>query len=92
MTADNDDLQRDPEAWKSGDDPMTDAQKVYLDTLSQQTGEPAPPDDLNKAEASEKIEQLRDEAGLKDDDETDNDIEMGDDKRDDEHVPNSRLQ
>lgn len=61
---DDDNLQRDPEDWKTGDDPMTDAQRVYMDTLASQTGEPTPDDHLTKAEAAEKIEDLRDKAGL----------------------------
>lgn len=55
---------REPDDWKSGDDPMTDAQRVYLDTLAGQAGEPTPSDDLTKAEASEEIDQLRDEADM----------------------------
>ena len=26
-------LQRDPDEWKTGDEPMTDAQRSYLETL-----------------------------------------------------------
>jgi Protein of unknown function (DUF3072) len=32
-------LQRDPEQWKTGDEPMTDAQRSYLETLCRETGE-----------------------------------------------------
>lgn len=53
---------KDPEDWKSGDDPMTDAQRVYLDTLAGQAGEPTPGSDLSKAEANEKISALRQQA------------------------------
>lgn len=61
--ADNDDLKDQPDQWATGGDPMTDAQRAYLDTLSDQTGEPTPSDHLDKAEAAKKIEELREEAG-----------------------------
>ncbi len=51
-------LEKDPSDWVSGDDPMTGAQKSYLDTLAKQAGEELPAD-LNKAEASEHIDRLR---------------------------------
>ncbi|WP_033209073.1 DUF3072 domain-containing protein [Gryllotalpicola ginsengisoli] len=51
-------LRKDPEDWKSGDDPATEAQKSYLDTLAKEAGEQIPAD-LTKAEASEQIERLR---------------------------------
>lgn len=56
----------DPDDWKSGDDPMTDAQRVYLETLARQAGEPAPDSDMTKAEASEKIDEYRQEADIED--------------------------
>jgi hypothetical protein len=62
MTA-NDDVNNHPEEWKSGSEPMTDAQRIYLDTLSDQTGEPTPGEHLTKSEATRKIEELREEAG-----------------------------
>lgn len=44
----------------SGDEPMTGAQKSYLKTLSDQAQEPdAFADDLTKAEASKRIDDLR---------------------------------
>ncbi len=51
-------LERDPEEWVSGDDPITPAQQSYLDTLARQAGEELPAD-LTKAEASEHIDRLR---------------------------------
>ena len=51
-------LRKDPEEWTSGDDPMTDAQKSYLDTLAKEAGEQVPAN-LNKREASEQIDRLR---------------------------------
>ena len=49
---------RDPEEWKTGDEPMTDAQASYLRTLSDEVGEPVP-EGLTKAQASERIDELR---------------------------------
>ena len=51
-------LQRDPDEWKTGDEPMTDAQRSYLETLCRETGE-AFDESLSKAEASKRIEELR---------------------------------
>ena len=51
-------LERDPEEWVSGDDPMTPAQQSYLDTLARQAGEELSAD-LTKAEASEHIDRLQ---------------------------------
>jgi len=57
--------EKDPEDWVSGDDPMTGAQASYLKTLSEQAHKPDPTDKkLTKAEASELIDQLREQAGL----------------------------
>jgi len=51
-------LQREPEEWKTGDEPMTAAQRSYLETLCQDTGETFDAD-LTKAEASKLIDELR---------------------------------
>ena len=51
-------LQRDPDTWVTGDEPMTAAQKSYLDTLAKENGEELPAD-LTKAEASKHIERLQ---------------------------------
>ena len=53
-----DQLQRDPEDWKTGDEPMTDAQASYLRTLSDEVGEPLD-ENLTKAQASTRIDELR---------------------------------
>ena len=50
--------QRDPDDWKTGDEPMTDAQRSYLETLCRETGEEFD-DTLSKAEASKRIDELR---------------------------------
>jgi hypothetical protein len=52
-------LQRDPDEWKTGDEPMTDAQRSYLETLARESGEELE-EDLTKAEASKRIDELRD--------------------------------
>ena len=49
---------KDPDEWKTGDEPMTDAQRSYLETLCRETGE-AFDDALTKAEASKRIDELR---------------------------------
>ena len=51
-------MQKDPENWVTGDEPMTGAQASYLKTLGEETGEPFD-EKLTKAEASERIDQLR---------------------------------
>ena len=51
-------LQRDPDDWKTGDEPMTDAQRSYLETLSREAGEEFDAA-LTKAEASKRIDELR---------------------------------
>ncbi len=51
-------LQKHPDEWKTGDEPMTAAQRSYLETLCRETGEEIDPD-LTKAEASKKIDELR---------------------------------
>lgn len=51
-------LEKDPEDWVSGDDPATEAQKSYLDTLAKEAGEQLPAQ-LSKREASEHIDRLR---------------------------------
>jgi Protein of unknown function (DUF3072) len=63
----NDNTQKDPKDWVSGDDPMTGAQASYLKTLAEQAHKPLPNNDkLTKAEASELIDELREKAGLED--------------------------
>jgi hypothetical protein len=54
--------QKDPADWKTGDEPMTGAQKSYLETLSAEAKEPVD-DDLTKADASRKIDELQKKTG-----------------------------
>jgi Protein of unknown function (DUF3072) len=45
---------------------MTGAQKSYLSTLAEQAHKSLPEKELNKAEASELIDKMRQKAGLED--------------------------
>ncbi len=49
---------KDPQDWVTGDEPMTGAQRSYLDNLARQAGEEISPD-ISKAEASEHIDRLQ---------------------------------
>ena len=57
-TPDDAGLQRDPDDWKTGDEPMTAAQRSYLETLAHDAGETFD-EELTKAEASKRIDELR---------------------------------
>ena len=57
-------LEKDPDEWVTGDEPMTGAQASYLETLARQAGEDPEVGDLTKAEASERIDALRKRAGV----------------------------
>jgi len=56
-------LEKEPEDWVTGDEPMTGAQASYLETLSRQAGEEVSAD-LTKDEASKKIDELRAKTGM----------------------------
>lgn len=53
---------KDPADWTTGDEPMTGAQKSYLQTLAQEAGEQVP-DELSKADASKKMDDLQTKTG-----------------------------
>jgi hypothetical protein len=53
---------KDPDEWTTGEEPMTGAQDSYLHTLAQEAGEPVE-DELTKAEASKKIDELQEKTG-----------------------------
>ena len=55
-------VQKDPDEWVTGDESMTGAQASYLKTLSEEAGEEFDPD-LSKADASKRIDALRDRTG-----------------------------
>lgn len=53
---------KDPDDWKTGDEPITGAQKSYLQTLADEAGEEIELN-LTKAEASKRIEELQRKTG-----------------------------
>jgi len=53
---------KDPDQWTTGDEPMTGAQRSYLHTLAEEARERID-DDLTKAEASKKIDDLQEKTG-----------------------------
>ena len=53
---------KDPDEWVTGDEPMTGAQASYLKTLAREAGEEVE-DDLSKADASKKIDELQERTG-----------------------------
>jgi Protein of unknown function (DUF3072) len=55
-------LEKDPAEWKTGDEPMTDAQASYLKTLSDEANEDFEAK-LSKAEASLRIDELQEKTG-----------------------------
>ena len=61
---DNDNQIKDPANWTTGDEPMTGAQESYMNTLAEQAGEDVD-DAMTKAEASQKIDELRHKTGKK---------------------------
>ena len=54
---------KDPDQWKTGDEPLTGAQASYIETLATEAGEDVETDDLTKAEASKKIDELQEKSG-----------------------------
>jgi len=61
-TAEQSNMQKDPDRWVTGDEPMTGAQRSYLHTLAEEAGEEVD-NELTKAEASKKIDQLQEKTG-----------------------------
>jgi hypothetical protein len=51
-------VEKDPEDWVTGDEPMTAPQESYLQTLAREAGTEVPAR-LTKAQASELIDQLQ---------------------------------
>jgi len=62
QTANDPAAQKDPDAWVTGDEPATAPQRSYLETLAREAGEEVP-EDLTKADASTKIDELQEETG-----------------------------
>ena len=55
--------EKDPSDWVTGDEPVTGPQQSYLSTLAQQAGEQVDTESLTKAEASNKIQELKEQTG-----------------------------
>jgi hypothetical protein len=51
-------MEKDPDDWVTGDEPMTGAQRSYLKTLSEEARQPFD-ETLSKAQASRRIEELQ---------------------------------
>lgn len=60
--AQNSNMVKNPKDWTTGEEPMTGAQKSYLKTLSEEANEILD-ENLTKAEASERIEELQRKTG-----------------------------
>jgi hypothetical protein len=54
--------EKDPAEWTTGDEPMTGPQRSYLHTLAQEAGADVP-EELTKAEASRRIDELQEQTG-----------------------------
>ena len=50
--------EKNPDDWVTGDEPATGAQKSYLETLARGSDEEIP-EDISKADASKKIDELK---------------------------------
>ena len=60
--AEHSNMEKDPDDWVTGDEPMTGAQRSYLKTLSEEAKEDFD-EKLTKAEASKRIDELQEKTG-----------------------------
>jgi hypothetical protein len=60
--ADESNMQKNPDDWVTGEEPMTGAQKSYLKTLCEEAKEEFD-ERLTKAEASKRIDELQERTG-----------------------------
>jgi hypothetical protein len=60
--SDRSNMEKNPDDWVTGDEPMTGAQRSYLKTLSEEAGVPFD-EQLTKAEASKRIDELQEQTG-----------------------------
>jgi hypothetical protein len=60
--AEQSNMEKDPDQWVTGDEPMTGAQRSYLKTLCEEAKEEFD-DKLTKAEASKRIDELQARTG-----------------------------
>ena len=58
-----DNTRKDPDDWKTGDEPATGAQRSYLETLASEAHEAVETKKLTKADASKVIDRLREKMG-----------------------------
>lgn len=63
MTDVPDTAKKDPDDWVTGDEPATGPQRSYLSTLAHEAGEEVDPDELTKADASKRIDDLQERTG-----------------------------
>ncbi len=61
-TADTGNMEKDPDDWVTGDEPMTGAQRSYLKTLCEEAHVEFD-ERLTKAEASRRIDELQQQTG-----------------------------
>ena len=61
-SADSGNMEKDPDDWVTGDEPMTGAQRSYLKTLSEEAHVDFD-EQLTKAEASRRIDELQQKTG-----------------------------
>jgi hypothetical protein len=54
---------RNPDDWKTGDEPITAAQRSYLQTLATEAGEPVEDLEITKRDASKLIDELQEKTG-----------------------------
>ena len=62
--ADESNTKKNPDDWTTGEEAMTGAQRSYMHTLAEEAHEEVS-DDLTKAEASKKIDELQQKTGRK---------------------------
>jgi hypothetical protein len=60
--ADQSNMEKDPDQWVTGDEPMTGAQRSYLKTLSEEAKVEFD-NTLTKADASKRIDELQEKTG-----------------------------
>ena len=60
--ADQSNMQKDPDEWTTGDEPMTGAQRSYLKTLCEEAKVEFD-ESLSKADASKRIDELQEITG-----------------------------
>ncbi|MEP6684675.1 MAG: DUF3072 domain-containing protein [Parafilimonas sp.] len=61
-TSNGSNVEKDPDEWITGAEPMTGAQKSYLKTLSDEAGEEFD-ENLSKAATSKRIDELQQKTG-----------------------------